>query len=288
MIELPCSSISPTPSSSGSAIRTFPSASGRPTLPRRRASGRLPVNNDAVSASPYPESTVQPRASSRVLGFLLQPRSARNQQPQPRSDSPSNRGEQQPSQTQPGRALHKARRSQQGTPQEPCCPATRRNARFERRPYRVVETWHPDDRGDFSLAHRPHQQRAGRAARQHDRGSDGQSGQHADDERIGVVQRQRQQRAVARADDIQFLQRVDIGRDVAVGQQECLWRAGGAGGPGQQCRIVGCRGRQILRSFTQQRQPPRRNLPPALVFIDQNDLGSAAGFRCALPGDAQS
>jgi len=37
-----------------------------------------------------------------------------------------------------------------------------------------------------------------------------------------VVQRQWQQRAVPRADDIQFLQRLDVSRDVAVGQKERL------------------------------------------------------------------
>ena len=183
MIELPRSSISPIPSSSGSAIRTFavgerpPDAARtprvRPIAGEQRRGLRQPV-----SGQHRPAESFEP-----LLGFLFQPRSARNQQPQPRGDSAPNRGEQQPSQTQPGRALHEARRSQQRAPQEPRCPAARRDARFERRPYRVVEARHADDRGDLGLAHRPHQQRAGRAARQDDRGSDGQGGQHADDKR---------------------------------------------------------------------------------------------------------
>ena len=120
---------------------------------------------------------------------------------------------------------------QQHSPHEPRHPAAPRDPGFDRRPQRIIQARDADDRGDVSFAHRPHQQRAGRAARQDDGGADGQGSQHTDDKGISVVQRQRQQSAVPRADDIQFLQRLDIGRDVAVGQEECLGRARGAGGP---------------------------------------------------------
>jgi hypothetical protein len=143
--------------------------------------------------------------------------------------------------------LRKVRRLEQRAPQEPDCPTARCNTRFKRHPDRVVKARHTYYRRDLAVAHRPHQHRAGRPARQNDCGSDGQGRQHANDKGVGVVQRQRQQRAVPWADDIQFLQRLDIGRDVAVGQNERLRRAGGTGGPGQQRRLVGGRGRQILR-----------------------------------------
>jgi hypothetical protein len=80
-------------------------------------------------------------------------------------------------------------------------------------PQRVVEARHADDCGDFSFAHRPHQLRTGCVARQDDGGPDCQGGQHAHNQRVGVVQRQRQQRAVVWADDSQLQQSLDVGRN---------------------------------------------------------------------------
>src|SRR6266851_9294707 len=73
------------------------------------------------------------------LGFLLEPRSTRDQQPQAGDYAASNRGERQPSQTQPGRPLNQTRRFEQRAPDEPRRRAAGCDACFDRRPQRVVE-----------------------------------------------------------------------------------------------------------------------------------------------------
>ena len=83
-------------------------------------------------------------------------------------------------------------------------PATRLDLRLQAADQRLVQARHADHRGGLRDIERSDDLRPGRRLRQNDGGADGERNQQSHDEGIDVMQRQRQQHPVARADQAHF------------------------------------------------------------------------------------
>ena len=158
----------------------------------------------------------------------VEPGAARGEQPERRPEAPVQRPEQAPPELPAEARPQRHRERQQTLEGRPHQPA--REAALDAGEHRLVEPRHRDHDRAAALGQRARDLGTGDAARQHHRGARGEPGQQPDRERIGVMQRQRQQRAIARPGQALLQQRPDVGRDVRVAERHPLGRAGGAGG----------------------------------------------------------
>ena len=102
---------------------------------------------------------------------------------------------------------------------------------------------------------RAHDLGAGDPGRQDHRGADRERRQQPDGERIGVMQRQRQQDPIVGPGQARRLERPQIRADIAVAERHALGRARGARGVEQHRQLVGAQLGQIVALVAQQRAP---------------------------------
>ena len=103
---------------------------------------------------------------------------------------------------------------------------------FDRRDHRLVQARHADHDRAAARPQRVPDLRAADAGRQHDRRADRERRQQPDGQRIGVVQRQRQQRRSPGPARRARSERIEVGREIGVAERHALGRAGGARGIG--------------------------------------------------------
>jgi hypothetical protein len=133
-----------------------------------------------------------------------------------------------------------------------------------------IEPRHADQQADPADLERRDDLRPGHGLGKDQGGTAGEADAHADDDGIDMVQRQRQQRAVVRADQPLLDQRHDIGADLPFRQGKALGIAGGAGGVDQRRRRIGVDRRQVLRPVGQQFLPMPRPLAAAIGRIQED------------------
>jgi hypothetical protein len=75
--------------------------------------------------------------------------------------------------------------------------------------------------------------------RQDDGDPRGKPSGHADRERIGMMQRQRQQRPVTPVDQARFIEPLHVRHQIGMGERHAFGRAGGAGGEQHHCHVAG-------------------------------------------------
>ena len=113
---------------------------------------------------------------------------------------------------------------------------------------RIIETRHANDRRDCAVSQPLCDRRSRQVGWQDQWSADGEWCQHAYDERISMMQRQRQQQhAVIATDDMQISKRDHIARDIAVAEKEALGRTRCPGRQGKHGSIVRAEKRQACQ-----------------------------------------
>ena len=102
----------------------------------------------------------------------------------------------------------------------------------------LVEPWHADHDRASAVRQRVADLGPADPARQDHGGARRQAGQEPDGQRVGVVQRQRQEHAVGGSREPFPQQRVDVGGEIGVAERHPLGRAGGARGVDQDRLLV--------------------------------------------------
>ena len=152
----------------------------------------------------------------------------RHQKPQARPEPPVHLREQDPPERKAEPAANGDRQPQQHREQTRRRPATRLDLRLQAADQRLVQARHADHRGGLRDIERSDDLRPRRRLRQDDGSADGERNQQSHDEGVDMMQRQRQQHAVARADQAHFADGSDIDLDIAVGEDERFRAARGA------------------------------------------------------------
>jgi hypothetical protein len=122
----------------------------------------------------------------------------------------------------------------------------------------LVQARHGNHDGAAVVLQSTHDLRPGDARRQDHRSADCERCEQADGQRIGVVQRQRQQHPVIGLGQIRRLERAQVGAQIAVGKRDTFGRAGRARGVQQYGRLIGGQLGQLMRLLAQQRGPRAR------------------------------
>ena len=165
----------------------------------------------AVAGQDLPAETLE-----RPRHLRIEAGAARGEQAQRRADAPVQREEQRLADAPTQPAAHPDRETQQTA--EGAGNRTRRagDLALDAGEHRLVQARHRDHDGATLFLERPHDLGAGDPGRQDHRGADRERRQQPAGERIGVMQRQRQQDPIVGPGQARRLERPQIRADIAV------------------------------------------------------------------------
>ena len=176
----------------------------------------------------------------------IEPRAATDQQPQARRKAAPHGRKQYPADRH-SCLLEPCRKTEAAVPQPSRQRSLGRHPLIQHADDGLVETRNSDQYRRLATLQRLHDQWTCGAFRKHDGRADGQCGQHADNKRIGVIKRQRQERAVCILHQAIGDKCFDVARHIPDAEWKQLRLPCGAGCPAQHDRIVPLARGKVIR-----------------------------------------